>query len=64
MKQNDIFCVKCLTHERYFEGGHSWTPALCPCGEEETISWKNMSLTQRLLGQKKYNKRSEFDETS
>ena len=50
----DTFCAKCLTHERLFKGGHSWSPDLCPCGEQDTITWEDMSLRQRRKAQTVY----------
>jgi len=50
----DLFCAKCLTHERHFEGGGSWSPDLCPCGCEDTIIWHKMSLSQKFIAQKVY----------
>lgn len=55
----DIFCAKCLTHERHFTGGQSWSPDLCPCGCEDTIVWYNMSSIQRLKAQFVYWKNEE-----
>ena len=52
----DIFCFKCLTHEIYFEGGHSWSPDLCPCGCQDTMVWYKMSFLQRWKAQKVYDK--------
>lgn len=50
----DIFCAKCLTHERHFTGGGSWSPDLCPCGCKDTIVWYNMNSIQKLRAQHIY----------
>lgn len=55
-KGRDIFCKKCLTHERHFTGGHSWSPDLCPCGCENTICWREMNVLKRIKAQNIYNK--------
>jgi len=55
-KGRDTFCLNCLTHDRHFKGGHSWTPDLCPCGSEDTVNWKNMSINQKRKAQIIYNK--------
>jgi hypothetical protein len=55
-KGRDIFCDNCLTHERHFKGGGSWSPDLCPCGCEDTIVWHKMSILLRRGAQKVYNK--------
>jgi hypothetical protein len=52
----DIFCKRCLTHERHFKGGHSWTPDLCPCGCQDVIPWKKMTILQKKNAQIIYNK--------
>lgn len=52
----DTFCSKCLTHERHFTGGGSWSPDLCPCGCEDTIVWHKMSFFQRRKAQKVHDK--------
>ena len=52
----DIFCSKCLTHERHFINGQSWSPDLCPCGCQDTIFWKNMGWWKRYKAQKVYDK--------
>ena len=51
---NDVFCSKCLSHERFFTGGHSWSPDLCPCGCEDTIVWHKMNIWQKRKARKKY----------
>lgn len=58
-KATDILCAKCLTHERHFRGGHSWSPDLCPCGCEDTIVWYNMNSIQKLKAQLVYWKNEE-----
>lgn len=55
----DTFCAKCLTHERHFVGGHSWSPDLCPCGCEDTIVWYKMSPVQKLKAQFVYYRNEE-----
>ena len=55
----DIFCAKCLTHERHFVGGHSWSPDLCPCGCEDTVVWYEMNAIQKLKAQIVYWKNEE-----
>jgi hypothetical protein len=55
----DIFCTKCLTHERHFKGGGSWSPDLCPCGCEDTIVWNEMNWIQRIRAQALYNRNEE-----
>ncbi len=52
----EIFCSKCLTHENHFEGGHSWSPDLCPCGCEDTTVWYKMGPFKRRKAQKMYDK--------
>jgi hypothetical protein len=54
-RATDIFCSECLTHERHFEEGHSWTPDLCPCGCQDTTVWYKMSFLKRWKAQKVYN---------
>lgn len=51
LKATDILCARCLTHERHFEGGHSWSPDLCPCGCEDTVVWYEMNPVQKLKAQ-------------
>lgn len=53
---NDIFCTKCFTHERFFSGGGSWSPDLCPCGCEDTTVWYKMDWLERAVARKKYKK--------
>ena len=55
-KGRDIFCKKCLTHERFFIEGHSWTPDLCSCGCEDIIVWTKMNRFKKLKAQILYNK--------
>lgn len=52
---NDIVCANCLTHERHFKGGHSWSPDLCPCGCQDTIPWYKLTECQKLEAIRKYN---------
>lgn len=64
-RQDDSFCLVCLTHERYFEGGYGSLPPLCPCGAEKTINWQDMDSKQRLLAQQVYDRRDQvIHETS
>lgn len=50
---NDMFCITCLIHDRFFEGGGSWAPDSCPvCNGTETILWKDMSLLQHRIARK------------
>ena len=53
-RYTDIFCSNCLRHERFFTGGHSWTPDLCPCGCEDTVVWYKMTTIQKIKAKKKY----------
>lgn len=53
-KSYDIFCARCYTHERFFTGGGSWSPDLCPCGCEDTVVWNKMNPIQRMKAKKKY----------
>lgn len=53
-KYTDIFCTNCFRHEDYFTGGGSWSPDLCPCGCEDTISWYKMTWLQRRKAVLKY----------
>lgn len=55
-KYVDAFCTNCWTHERFFTGGQSWSPDLCPCGCEDTTAWYKMSPLQRMKAQRKYKK--------
>jgi hypothetical protein len=58
-KATDIFCAKCLTHERHFVGGQSWSPDLCPCGCEDMVVWYEMNAIQKLKAQIVYWKNEE-----
>ncbi len=55
-KSRDIFCANCYRAERFFEGGHSWSPDLCACGCEDTLVWRKMGPIKRHRAQKKYDK--------
>lgn len=59
----DIFCKKCLTHERHFKGGQSWTPDLCPCGCEDVVVWWKMDIIQKVRAQKIYNRHERMRST-
>ena len=55
-KYTDLFCTNCWTHWRFFTGGHSWSPDMCPCGCEDTSVWYKMGPIQRMKAKKKYKK--------
>ena len=55
-KSYDLFCTNCWRHERFFEGGHSWTPDLCACGCENTTVWCKMGQIKRMMASRKYGK--------
>ena len=50
----DTFCTNCWTHERFFTGGQSTAPDLCPCGCEDTNVWYKMGPLERRKAKKKY----------
>ncbi len=47
---HQAFCSKCLRNVDWFKGGGSWSPDMCPCGEDDTIRWDDMTMLQRIRG--------------
>lgn len=58
-KYTDIFCTNCWRHERFFSGGHSWSPDLCACGCQDTSVWYKMGMLERRKARKKYKEDNE-----
>jgi hypothetical protein len=47
---NTEFCSICLTHEKWWTGGASWSPDRCPKHNEndgDCVHWKNMSVLKK-----------------
>lgn len=54
---NELFCIKDLTHDHFWNGGNSWGIDSCPeCDGMETVLYKNLSAIQKIEAEIKFNK--------